>query len=621
LLIFLNPDVFLSIGFFNITVTSVLLLIFGVQLSRFVKSFASVILILLLALLLVGLVDLIFLTITVGALVILMMIARAFARWGQDFSRTLHAEAMLKVLIPAVLLSLMNISFVVAHVPEFFSQSKALGGDLDWLFQLLLAKNVANFSMVSTALDGTPPLQYYWLPYFLYSSVANISGASLENVLTLWYATFVNPLIMAVVVRSARNMSLPTDSLNGVVYWVLAILLFGGVLMSGFVFGGFYIGPYHSIGVLFVFMLLLAITEKRISYWTLTVILVGTILAKTPFGLMALCLLGWLGVCNFWKTRKLDGRLLLAIVAGGAFFSWFWLWQTVPAGSGSPFYPGNMFELFHIRHMFEKSSELSAVVSALGLEEFRHTKTLNVGAALISIYWPLALGFVWWRAYSDSTRRIIIALGATGIIGSSALSLTFFNGHHVYFAGYASILALPLLVAVGARVRSGGRAKLSNLTLAAVLLFSGSFSLYANLKEAIADVSVATERGLNDPDEFSFLRELGNESEGQDFLVYIHPQHPFWNSCGPSKAFQIPLLTNRPALRGLVYCRMNGNHWTAQNYYWWGYGYSAYSEEAFQRSQMSSPGETALCEEVTLKGFRGYFEVRDSSVSRQILCL
>ncbi len=620
-LIILNSDVFLSIGFLSIMAASVLFFSFGIQLSHSFSSLAAVVMTVIMALLLVGFVDSKLLTYAFAMWVVFIAGLRGQAKWRDGSLSWHHMSLGWNVLVPAALLSAMNLCFVVFHVPEFFSPSKALGGDPDWLFQLLLAKSVASFSTVTTGLDGTPPLQYHWLPYFLYSSVANISGGSLENVLTLWFALFINPLIMAAVVQSARNIVKQSDTLDFTVCWAIAILLFGGMLMSGSVFGGFYIGPYHSVGVLFVFLLLLVVTEKRTGFWILLLIIVGAILAKTPFGVMGLCLLGWLIVSELWSTKKVNGSLFSAAVVGGLFFCWFWLWQTAPMGDGSPFYPGNTFELFHIRHMFEKSSELSALVSALGLEEFRRTKVLNVGAALISIYWPLALGFIWWRAYSDSTRRIIIALGVTGIIGSSALSLTFFNGHHVYFAGYASILALPLLVAMGARVRSGGRARLSNLTLAAVILFSGSFGLYANVKEAVAGVGAVQQKDFNGPDEYSFLRELGSESEGQDFLVYLHPQHPFWRSCGPSKAFQIPLLTNRPALRGLVYCRMNGNHWTAQNYYWWGYGYSAYSKAQFERSQSPHAGKDVLCDEVITKGATGYFEFSGRGTRSKVNCL
>lgn len=621
LLIFFNPSIFLSIDFFKLTAVSAVLMIFGVLLSRFVGSSAQVILMLVLSGLVVGFLDSIILTTGFFSLIGVLIIRNLMDQNRGKLSWTLNVRGFLGILVPALLLSLFSLSFVVTHVPEFFSESRSLGGDIDWLFQLLLAKNVANFGVVSTALNGTPLMQYHWLPYYLYTAISNISGTSLENVLTLFYATFVNPLIMVSVIQSARNMSSEINASKGVAYWFFAILLFGGVLSSGLIFGGFYIGPYASIGVLFLFLLVLAVTEKQTSNWVLMLIVLGIMLSKVPFGVMTVCLLGCLVAYDYWKSKKLNGTLLSVAVIGGLFFLLFWFWLTAPSGNGSPFYPGNTFELFHIRHMFENSEEITTLVATLRLDEYRLAGWLNIGIALISLYWPLALCLVWWRRYAPPTQRFLVASILTGVIGSISLSLTFFNGHHVYLAGYASILALPLIIVVATEFRTNKNMVFSRVILAVIVLTVGGIGFYSKLTLAINGIQAVKKIDLTGAEEYLFLQNIGKENEHLDFLVYVPPEHPFWKACSAAKAFQIPLLTNRPALRGLVYCRMNGHLWSSQNYYWWSYGYSAYSEEEFIRAQLLNSVQAVLCKEVVSKGFKGYFELQSDSSSNPVHCL
>ena len=194
-----------------------------------------------------------------------------------------------------------------------------------------------------------------------------------------------------------------------------------------------------------------------------------------------------------------------------------------------------------------------------------------------------------------------------------ALSLSFMSGAHIYFAGYASCLVLPLVVVLSANSWAKHKVRIFNLILAVVILIGGGIGTYSNLMEATASIENIK---VTSSDQYSFLRKLGNQVDELDFMVYIHPEHPFWKSCNLSTAFQIPLLTNRPALRGLVYCR----GWSSRNYYWWSRGYPTYSREEFEIAQAPNPGAAALCREVISKGFSGYYEILDNSLSRRILC-
>ena len=154
------------------------------------------------------------------------------------------------------------------------------------------------------------------------------------------------------------------------------------------------------------------------------------------------------------------------------------------------------------------------------------------------------------------------------------------------------------------------------------MLILGGATFGSKLSEATGNISriVVRSGGHALADEFRFLRELPDKEKFPKFLVFIGPDHKFWRGCGPSKAFQIPLNASRPALRGLVYCQSNGSSWSAQNYYWWSYGYSAYSPDDFAKAQEPNPGKLILCREAREKGFSGYFDIREDLSADPVDC-
>jgi hypothetical protein len=623
MLVTVNPQIFLSIGFCKIAAFSTLFIVGGAYITRQFGNGARVFPLLFLSILLLGSTNSIIATIVFVLLLAGAIIYHSKIRVSVRDERTAFSQPVWEILIPAVLLAFYNLSFVVSEIPEFFSDSAPIGGDPDWIFQLLLAKNVANLGVVTTGLDGTPLMQYHWLPYYLYNAIANITGASLKEVLVLIYATFINPLIVSAIVLSA--IMITSDNRESVMpsYWLAAILLLGGVLSAGIVSGGFYIGPYASVGVLFVFLFSLAVIQDRSDYLSHGLLAMAITLSKVPFGVMTICFLLSLVAYDYLRSRRLNFPALSIAIFNGIFFAIFWFWITNPQGDSSPFYPGNMFELFHIRHVFEKSSEITNLFGALGLTEYRANSWLNIGIALVSIYWPLGVCLLWFGSRKAS-RRFLVASFMTGAIGSIALSFTFFNGHHIYLAGYGSILVLPLLVSGVSTLLSKEGIISWRRALGTLLVVAGAVGFSSQTNFALSSIKgvskhIRTEGWVEDI-EITALREIGEIEEKRDYLVYISPKNQFWKSCHPSKAFRIPLITNRAALRGLVYCKVNGNLWSAQNYYWWSYGYSAYSKLDFDRSQKSNPLQTVLCEEVLRKGFRGYFELTQENSIKSHSC-
>ena len=618
----LNSDVFLSLSFLKIVGVSILLLLFPGGIYCFTQHPVRTIAALFLFLLVVGTLDsdvldaclVLLLTVVAGR----DLISTKF--WRVDRKRMLWFGRV--ILIPSLIVGTYNVLFVVVHVPELFSISNNLGGDPDWLFQLLLAKNVNQFGVVTTALDGAPAMQYHWLPYFLFSSVSNITGATLEQVLVLFFACFVSPMMMALVVLVATTVVQDSLDTPRVSHWIVAVLLFGGVLSSSIVAGGFYIGPYASVGVLFIFVFVLSITAKEHDFWSLFFVVAVLVLAKTPFGVMAILFLVTFAAIEYLKNKKIDLNLVLSPLLGSLFFLVFWFWLTNPAGDGSPFYPGNPVEFFHVRWMFTNSEQVTQLVSSLGLSNYRSTASLNIAIAIVAIYWPVVLALIWRGGSNQAGKKAIIVAAIVGFLSSGALSLRFFNGHHVYLAGFSALILIPFVIGITLVFVQSKKDKLLKLIFLTLILVFGVPSLASKLSstaEAVRDITIESTTRAS-ADEFQFLRELPKQREFADYLVYINPGHQFWHGCGPSKAFQIPLNASRPALRGLVYCQSNGSSWSAQNYYWWSYGYSAYSPDDFAKAQEPNPGKLILCREAREKGFSGYFDIQEDLSADPVDC-
>ena len=622
ILVVLRPDVFLDFGFFSTTAFSVLFFLSALKLDSFFQNPSRTLSLLFVLVLAVGWLDLNVLT---GALFVAVLVVIFKGPPLYQFRNWITlglSKSVGNTLIPAFILGIYNLFFVVSHVPEFFSPGASLGGDPDWLFQLLLSKNVNQFGVVTTALDGIPMMQYHWLPYFLVSSISNISGATIEQVLILFFAVFINPLLLALVIWIAIEITGRCTQQRYISMWVIAVLLLGGLFPSSIITGGFYIGAYASVGVLFVFLFLLSITERSREFWTLSFVTIALVLSKTPFGVMAIVFLGVLFVYNLYTQKRITWALLGPALLGGSGFLIFWFGMTDPEGNGSPFYPGEIFELFHIRWMFANSLEVSGVLETLGVVNERQVIGLTVVLAIFAIYWPLVLAFLWRSGINSGSRGLLVTAMAVGVLSSIALSLRFFNGHHVYLAGFGSLIAIPFLIGLGVVFKSSKKVLVLKTIFLSCVLILGGVTFGSKLSEATGNISriVVRSGGHALADEFRFLRELPNKEKFPKFLVFIGPDHKFWRGCGPSKAFQIPLNAARPALRGLVYCQLNGSLWSSQNYYWWSYGYSAYSPDDFAKAQKPNPEKQVLCEETTSKGFLGYFEIQSDLSSKTIHC-